>query len=53
LKSFGVQRKPEDKSPLGDRFLVDLIGMQLIDRCSQMHGGERVSCVEGKIDAFK
>jgi hypothetical protein len=53
LKSFGVQRKPGDKSPYADRFLVDLIGMQLIDRCSQMHGGERVSCVEGKIDAFK
>jgi hypothetical protein len=53
LKSFGVQRKPGDKSPYADRFLVDLIGMQLIDRCSQMHGGERVSCVEGKIDQFK
>jgi hypothetical protein len=53
LKSFGVQRKPGDKSPNADRFLVDLIGMQLIDRCSQMHGGERVSCVEGKINAFK
>jgi hypothetical protein len=53
LKSFGVQRKPGDKSPYADRFLVDLIGMQLIDRCSQMHGGERVACVEGKIDQFK
>ena len=53
LKSFGVQRRPGDKSPYADRFLVDLIGMQLIDRCSQMHGGERVACVEGKIDAFK
>jgi hypothetical protein len=53
LKSFGVQRKPGDKSPYADRFLVDLIGMQLIDRCSQMHGGERVACVEAKIDEFK
>ena len=53
LKSFGVQRRPGDKSPYADRFLVDLIGVQLIDRCSQMHGGERVACVEGKIDAFK
>lgn len=53
LKSFGIQRKPGDKSPNADRFLVDLIGMQMIDRCSQMHGGERVSCVEGKIDAFR
>ena len=53
LKSFGVQRKAGDKSPYADRFLVDLIGMQLIDRCSQMHGGERVSCIEGNIDQFK
>jgi hypothetical protein len=53
LKSFGVQRKPGDKSPYADRFLVDLIGMQLIDYCSQVHGGERVSCIEGKIDAIK
>jgi hypothetical protein len=53
LKSFGVQRKPGDKAPYSERFLVDLIGMQLIDRCSQMHGPQRVSCVLGKIDAFK
>jgi hypothetical protein len=53
LKSFGVQRKPGDKSPYGDRFLVDLIGMQLIDHCSQMHGAQRVSCVLGKIDPIK
>ena len=53
LKSFGVQRKPGDRAPYSDRFLVDLIGMQLIDTCSQMHGPQRVSCVLGKIDAFK
>jgi hypothetical protein len=53
LKSFGVQRKPGDKSPFSERFLVDLIGMQLIDHCSQMHGPQRVSCVLGKIEAFK
>ncbi|TMJ43625.1 MAG: hypothetical protein E6G89_01115 [Alphaproteobacteria bacterium] len=53
LKSFGVQRKPGDKAPYSDRFLVDLIGMQLIDHCSQMHGPQRVSCVLGKIDAIK
>ena len=39
LKSFGVQRKAGDNSPYADRFLVDLIGMQLIDHCSQAHGG--------------
>jgi hypothetical protein len=53
LKSFGIQRKPGDKVPFGERFLVDLIGMQLIDHCSQMHGPRRVSCVLGKIDAIK
>jgi hypothetical protein len=53
LKAFGVQRRPGDRSPYADRFLVDLIGMQLIDHCSQAHGAERVSCVEAKIDAFK
>jgi hypothetical protein len=53
LKSFGVQRRAGDKSPYADRFLVDLIGMQLIDHCSQMHGVERVSCIEGKIDQFE
>jgi hypothetical protein len=53
LKSFGVQRKPGDKAPYSDRFLVDLIGMQLIDRCSQMHGPQRVSCVLNKIDELK
>jgi hypothetical protein len=53
LKSFGVQRKPGDRSPYSERFLVDLIGMQLIDHCSQMHGSQRVSCILGKIDAFK
>jgi hypothetical protein len=53
LKAFGVQRKAGDKAPYSDRFLVDLIGMQLIDRCSQMHGPQRVSCVLGKIDTLK
>lgn len=53
LKSFGIQRKPGDKASFGDRFLVDLIGLQLIDHCSQMHGPQRVSCVLGKIDAIK
>ncbi len=53
LKSFGVQRKPGDRSPYSDRFLVDLIGVQLIDYCSQMHGPQRVSCVLSKVDAFK
>jgi len=53
LKAFGVQRKAGDKAPYADRFLVDLIGMQLIDRCSQMHGPQRVSCVLGKIDTLK
>jgi hypothetical protein len=53
LKSFGVQRKAGDRAPFSDRFLVDLIGMQLIDHCSQMHGPQRVSCVLGKIDSFK
>jgi hypothetical protein len=53
LKAFGVQRKPGDKSPYADRFLVDLIGMQLIDHCSAAHGMQRVSCVQDKIDAFK
>lgn len=53
LKSFGVQRKPGDRAPYSERFLVDLIGMQLIDHCSQMHGPQRVSCVLGKIDAFR
>jgi hypothetical protein len=53
LKAFGIQRKPGDKSPYADRFLVDLIGMQLIDHCSAAHGMQRVSCVQDKINAFK
>lgn len=53
LKSFGIQRRPGDRAPYSDRFLVDLIGMQLIDHCSQMHGPQRVSCVLGKVEAFK
>jgi len=53
LKAFGVQRKPGDKAPYSQRFLVDLIGMQLIDHCSQMHGPQRVTCVLAKIDALK
>jgi hypothetical protein len=53
LRAFGVQRRAGDKAPYSDRFLVDLISMQLIDRCSQMHGAQRVSCVLGEIDAVK
>jgi hypothetical protein len=53
LKAFGVQRRPGDQASYADRFLVDLIGMQLIDRCSQLHGPQRVSCVMGEIDTFK
>lgn len=39
LKSFGVQRKPGDRAPYSERFLVDLIGMQLIDHCPARNPG--------------